>query len=304
MAFPTYRFDDDSTVSGCDPGTELNDAEEIQCAWLRASALVRGFVDTGNINHELEPALLRFSRAAQGVMSSTASNYDIFRLCVGLFVGTAAVFLSAWSSYGLLSKWRFPETYFIFSILGYGAMMFASSYVEEEQQFWYWVFTGWAFYVHSKSSGRLRQTVVNMGAIGLAICHRVLRRWNQTGQKFAGEPDIARNFLPFHRNILWGLVVLTYADTCGRISFSLPHRLIWRLLPLPVTLAAFTFKLAFVASESPELLNSPSALKYTKGLVDALPLMFQARLVFSAITLLAVFAISANHARAGWLRGK
>ena len=32
---------------------------------------------------------------------------------------------------------------FIAITLAYGGMMFASSYVEEEQHFWYWASTGW-----------------------------------------------------------------------------------------------------------------------------------------------------------------
>ena len=35
--------------------------------------------------------------------------------------------------------------------IAYGAMMFASSYVEEEQQFWYWVTSSWLGWLLLKS---------------------------------------------------------------------------------------------------------------------------------------------------------
>lgn len=34
--------------------------------------------------------------------------------------------------------------------LSLGSMMFASSYVEEEQQFWYWMISGWLGYLWCK----------------------------------------------------------------------------------------------------------------------------------------------------------
>lgn len=305
VAFPGHGFDDDSETADCDLGSSLDNIEEVRCDWLRASGLVHDFLNTGQVTSDIEPALLRFSRGAQGVMSRTASNYDVSRLYVGLCVGAIAVFLSTWSTYELLWKWPSPGAYFMLSILGYGTMMFASSYVEEEQQFWYWVFTGWIFYIHARSSGRPgEQNVVHMAAVGLAVFHRMLRRWNQTGQKLAGEPDIASSFLRFHPNILWALVALTYLGICVRISVCLPTGLIWRLFAFLVSVSAFTFKLAFVASESPELLNSPSMLKYTKGLVDTIPLILQARLVFGAIFLLAILSLYLTRYKRGYLRGK
>ena len=310
MTFPSYRFDEPTLAASSCNAVSSDEIEEVRCEWLRASEVLRGFLDTGEVNSEIEPALLGFSKAAQKVMSSTASNYDVSRLYIGLLVGGIAVCLSAWPTYRLLLKWQFPGAYFMSSILGYGAMMFASSYVEEEQQFWYWVFTGWTFYLHARSCGRHYSNtlfkpglnVSNMGAIGLAVFHRVLRRWNQTGQKYAGEPDIARNFLPFHISTLWLLVVLTYLVSCGQISFCLPRGLIWRLIAIVVTLVTFLFKLAFVASESPELLNNPSVLKLMKSLVDIMPLIFQARLTFVAISLLTVLSVSAKRDKGAWLR--
>jgi len=37
--------------------------------------------------------------------------------------------------------------WFIVIIAGYGVMMFASSYVEEEHHFWYWTCSSWLVYL-------------------------------------------------------------------------------------------------------------------------------------------------------------
>ena len=87
-------------------------------------------------------------------MSSTASNYDVPRLVIG----TALTLLSflAISFYIFQEAKLFNIDTFVFFIIvtGYGAMMFASSYVEEEQQFWYWISAGWVAYLRCRRSAQ------------------------------------------------------------------------------------------------------------------------------------------------------
>lgn len=76
-------------------------------------------------------------------MSSTASNYNLPRLGVG--IGLAA--LATVSGIATVSAASFETqatglwTSLVF--IAYGLMMFASSYVEEEQHFWYWASSSW-----------------------------------------------------------------------------------------------------------------------------------------------------------------
>lgn len=187
--------------------------------------------------------------------------------------------------------------------------MFASSYVEEEQQFWYWVFTGWTFYMHVKSAKQQRKRVHGPGyrslvpwfssvyTIGLAITYRILRRWNQTGQKFAAEPDIARTFFPSNQNIFWVLVIFTYADMARSLVGS-PGSLIWRLVGFLTTIAAFVFKAAFVASDSPELLDA-SFLEPIGKKLSCVSLVLQARTVFCGVAIMMLLtALAKNNSRA------
>ena len=82
-------------------------------------------------------------------MSSAASNYNVSRLYIGIIVASAAILailplLRPKLGLNANSFWIGLIT------LLYGVMMFASSYVEEEQQFWYWITSGWFFWLFMK----------------------------------------------------------------------------------------------------------------------------------------------------------
>ena len=85
---------------------------------------------------------------AQESLSRLASNYNVLRLQTGILTGFFAVaigvpLVSYSGTYVQESRSTLP---FLTCTLFYAAMMFASSYVEEEQQFWYWVHSGWLMY--------------------------------------------------------------------------------------------------------------------------------------------------------------
>lgn len=310
-AFPSYTFEPSAIRSTCEFGLST-DMEEAQCAWSQLHELLQE-PHTDDAPASIQAALLRFLRISQNVMSSTSGNYDVQRLYLGISVAGVAALLSFPATYRLLARSHHPGLFLLFSILGYGAMMFASSYVEEEQQFWYWIFTGWIFYLHIKSNGHRGKRVTSdhklrgrqllpifsaAGTIGLGITYRILRRWNQTGQKFAAEPDIARTFFSSHQDTLWFLVILTYANTCKNLLVSSPSSLVWRLVSLFATLAAFIFKLTFVASDSPEFL-SESFLGPLAKTVGHVSLVLQARIVFCGAVLMVLYAMVT---RSGTLR--
>ncbi|PWY64294.1 alkaline phosphatase-like protein [Aspergillus heteromorphus CBS 117.55] len=298
-AFPGHNFDPDLNSIHCEVEPLLN-IEEAQCSWLRVLRLLHdsGGIDNDDLYAELESALLQFSRISQKLMSSAASNYNIGNLVLGLGLIVLVTALSFPTAYNLLSTSGHVEAFFMLSILIYGGMMFASSYVEEEQQFWNWIFTAWVFYLHIKSATRSHCSIsrqhrmskrrrsyvpllARYGGVALLVSHRVLRRWNQTGQKFAAEPDIARTFLPSHRLVLWFLVVLTYTGTCMRLTDRYLSRM-WRLCCLVVTTSALLLKVAFVAADSPELFYE-SLLTPLRGILNGRMLIIFTRLVMGGI---------------------
>lgn len=131
--------------------------------------------------------------------------------------------------------------------------------------------------------------------VALVLVLRIVRRWNQTGQKHAGASDIARTFLPAQPWMLWVLVVVTYLDLARRLSRrGLPRasRTISAVCSISLSLAAFGFKVAFTHADAPELLLGIPPRLLT--LLEATSLVTQARTVFLGITLSLLFTILAG----------
>jgi ethanolaminephosphotransferase len=82
-------------------------------------------------------------RKAQDLMSGMASNYNMPRLILGQGLAAASVIAAVLSASLIVRGSRSTVIYFAFVTIAYGIMMFASSYVEEEQHFWYWTATAW-----------------------------------------------------------------------------------------------------------------------------------------------------------------
>ena len=199
--------------------------------------------------------------------------------------------------------------------------MFASSYVEEEQHFWYWTSSAWLgwlfirkyvlmmpndfpilrFFSQRKSSSRsLLSAALSMLPL---VCLRVASSWNQTGQKHAGAPDIARHILPYHSQILWALVFCTYAAIVYLMSKqTLPGtpRAIVTTGSISLAAASFAFKVAFTLADAPELLSGfekaiPQVIKETS-------LITQARVVYIlAFAFASVIFLSAYTSTLPWL---
>ncbi|KLJ08907.1 hypothetical protein EMPG_15670 [Blastomyces silverae] len=301
--FPAYEFRYSFKSDLCIP-TPSTELAALECNWQKAWQLASAARDHNDHSKEVENALLAFCRSAQDVMSSAASNYKMERLYIGIFLATLAVVLSSIASLGVMTGAR---TFGLFISIGYGIMMFGSSYVEEEQQFWYWILSGWTFYLYARpyvqsrgkgsdgDGGKASSKSVRIwGCLIFAVSSRIMRRWNQTGQKFAAEPDIARTFFPNHANMLWILILLTYTDICQRMvrrttsagaaSFS---RLFFPILAS----FAFLFKLTFTSADSPELLQEALIFNQLIESVAGVSVIAQARIVFTGIAIALAYVI-------------
>lgn len=80
-------------------------------------------------------------------MSSTASNYDVSRLVSGIVLVALSVIVAFIVNLAEPTFMQRDSLFFLFLTVLYGVMMFASSYVEEEQHFWYWITGGWIAYL-------------------------------------------------------------------------------------------------------------------------------------------------------------
>ena len=76
-----------------------------------------------------------------------ASNYDMPKLILGQVIAVAALIFAISVICATSEDGVEPFIPLIVITLGYGAMMFASSYVEEEHHFWYWSSTTWLTFV-------------------------------------------------------------------------------------------------------------------------------------------------------------
>ena len=156
--FPGQAFDvQTSSQRGQRPdgdGQRLEDLWNAAESALAASsdsqreAALEAFVEV-NIHLNIEDANAhrsQFSKNAQAIVSSTASNYDVLKLQIGTFIIAAAALAIVLNPWPTLFEYLLSSPMVVFAaalVSMYGAMMFASSYVEEEHHFWYWASSGW-----------------------------------------------------------------------------------------------------------------------------------------------------------------
>ena len=79
-------------------------------------------------------------------MSTMASNYDVPKLVAGIVMAFTAIAVAAYANQVASTETFTSFMPFTIVAIAYGIMMFASSYVEEEQHFWYWTTTAWLGY--------------------------------------------------------------------------------------------------------------------------------------------------------------
>ncbi|KAF2666431.1 alkaline phosphatase-like protein [Microthyrium microscopicum] len=304
--FPAIDFSGSSTPDLCDDPS--SDSQALACQWSTIQHRLDTYASSDMPISIVLSGLYRFCKDAQDLMSSTASNYDLSRLALGSALAAIATILSSIAIFYSLLLTNVDMFIFTLITILFGVMMFASSYVEEEQHYWYWISGGWIAFLRFRSS----QKKINMGQIyslksqasiiTLLILHRIIQRWNQTGQKFAGYPDIVTSILFQYPAALWTLVTITYLVAAHQISYSLGKHLhygyfISTISAILLTICSLTFKLSFTASDAPELFPFLSNTSITT--LQSLPLLALARTIFTFLgahaTILIAQAIRAPH---------
>lgn len=274
----TSKFRDEKV--GC---VDSDEEEEMACLWAKAS-LLHGQQGEND-------ALSEFLYTAQDALSSTASSYDVSRMFTGIAIAGASLLLTLLAFPAFWPPSLAGITLTIVTLL-YGVMMFATSYVEEEQHFWYWTTPAWLALLGISSmqqEGKSSMPRIPRAAYVLPVmaCHRLMVRWNQTGQKHAGESDIVHGFFPSHHVLMWVLVLSSYvliglqlAKTsfksvmAGEAAFS---------TALVMILPAIVFKLNFTQADAPELVLGLG--EKVRNATAGLDLVTQARVVFVMLTL-------------------
>ena len=302
-----------STLSKYDTGrtivaercTGLPEGEsQLACLWAQAESAF-----ASSASHEdavkTEAAIIAFLSSAQGTLSGTASSYNIPRMMLGMALAATIIILSLVSMPTLWPPSAASGFFTITSVL-YGVLMFASSYVEEEQHLWYWLTPAWFLVLYVTSTVRLsdRKTRSQLFAAAalLLMIHRLAIRWNQTGQKHAGEPDIVHTVFPEAHLVMWTLILAAYSYN----GFMLIRKAFGGIMALELSvlaavvlvMPAVVFKLNFTQADAPELVQG-LAVQLRKW-SEPFDLVQQARFSFTLLTLatVAVVLLSVASARA------
>ncbi|KAI1766036.1 alkaline phosphatase-like protein [Hypoxylon sp. FL1150] len=266
-------------------------AEELSCEWQQLSGIVEKVPPaTEDLDDAWIADVSNWLSKAQTLMSGMASNYDMNMLVYGeiaAILASIAAICAVASSASINTANLLP---FVLITVLYGIMMFASSYVEEEQHFWYWTTSAWLFSLLNRSTPRVTRKYLVMGLVALGAM-RITRGWNQTGQKFAGEPDIVTHFIASNPSLLWCLVFATYAmvsvelfNSLGNIPTAISGSVVVGLVT-----SALSFKLAFANEDAPELVVGFA--RALSNMFDGPSLMNRARAVFLGLGLTSLYPL-------------
>ncbi|KAK0100980.1 major facilitator super transporter protein, partial [Cadophora gregata f. sp. sojae] len=294
-AFPL--FEAASSVTDCKEPSSNIDA--LACQWKFVTERLPKTDDEGQTVDEWLRVTTKWLKKAQDIMSSTASNYDVRKLATGQAVSILALLLGSNAAYSsLVNSFKESLPILLISLL-YGIMMFASSYVEEEQHFWYWATSAWFVLLWVKCTRKQSRNsiLLAVSSILILIVSRFARRWNQTGQKWAGEPDIARTFFSENRLTLWTCVGLTYLWNLQSLAAGAFYRfpqMVAAGISTALVTAAITFKLAFTHEDSPELMAGIAKYMADSEAGAGASLIGRARLAFGAIALTLVYTIGSG----------
>lgn len=141
MTFPA-AFSQYTTLKACHTKPDL-DTAQLACEWKEADNAFQTF-KSGDVNAAQAIASLQsFLRLGQDMLSGTASNYDLNKMYIGIGIVILAVVFASISVLTAGVQLSMSSIALGVIMLSYGATMFASSYVEEEHQFWYWASGGW-----------------------------------------------------------------------------------------------------------------------------------------------------------------
>ena len=152
---PLDAFDRGQFGTACSKA-DLSDIEDLRCEHTRLALSLEDY-HAWNIGTDavLENAS-HVLRKAQDIMKGAATNYELAKMYSGVALATLATIFAALSCYPALTRPSLANFTLLLTFLLHGILMFASSYVEEEQQFWYWMTSAWLFIQH-----HLRQYVAS-----------------------------------------------------------------------------------------------------------------------------------------------
>ncbi|RKF63371.1 GPI ethanolamine phosphate transferase 2 [Erysiphe neolycopersici] len=282
--FPS--FNTEKATQNCE--ASYDSIEKLACQW---KLLIESVPENGNDEESLQiwqKSISMWLKQAQEIMSNVATNYDLSRLGYGMAVAIISLGLSIYAASKIIAQEIM--SCFTFSIISflYGIMMFGSSYVEEEHSFWYWATSAWLGLLLIKSSGKLGFHLLCFGLVLL----RIAMRWNQTGNKFIGEPDIAKSYLLKHSTMLWLLVTISYLWNLSSLQHQIRHLKSpkFDIIIITMSTAALILKISLTDEDSPEIIGD--WLRFIANLNFGIPIVIRVRLLFLILSVILFFAFT------------
>lgn len=185
-----------------------------------------------------ERDLLEALDVMQIILKASSNDYSMPDMFLGLgILGSTA--LVALTSYLFAFRSRF-ELLLLLVPVGYAATAFASSFVEEEQVFWYFLTAALLSvvqYAHARQSASLHLNTA-LTTMAPLLLFRLLRRFNQTGQKHAGMDDLSA-WLKYEPVLFDRLLIATFLATGLLLSRHARLNLAW--LPFYLAFGSIAF---------------------------------------------------------------
>ncbi|ODQ64768.1 alkaline phosphatase-like protein [Nadsonia fulvescens var. elongata DSM 6958] len=226
----------------CEANEDYADLDHLKCLWW---SLEDSFDD--------ENTVYEFLELASSVLSKVASNYVESDMIFGIVLLCIATIIASTYIFSFLKDVKYLRNFFFGFVILYAVSMFGSSLVEEEHHFWYWAATGWISMLYIIGSRVRFRDGINW--FFCLVLVRIIREWNQTGQKCSGDPDITKYLsLTSSSTLLWLLIIMTYCslfDKIWRNSFSRLPGIFSFGLSFITVISSFFFK-AVMAYESGE----------------------------------------------------
>ncbi|CAN6674864.1 GPI ethanolamine phosphate transferase 2 [Trichomonascus vanleenenianus] len=258
-----------------------NELESLRCLWWKCQE---------DPDEELD---FEFLSRAQGLLSQVSSNYNETDMRNAILMLAAASLISLFQFLSLKSTTKLVKFVHLLITMLYFTSMFGSSNVEEEHHFWYWGATGWVAWCYIRDSRRKFNTGINW--VVCLVLVRIIRGWNQTGQKYAGGPDIAK-YLELDQNstVLWFFITLYYAQLTERLwrsCFSDVNSMAGFVFSFTTTVSSLMFKM-HMAYEAGDAVPSIVAKLVESGEDNPDMLISLARLSFFTIGVGALYQLS------------
>lgn len=144
---PLHAFHRGQFGTACSKA-DLSDIEDLRCEHTRLSFSLEDYhawnIGTDAVLDNASHVL----RKAQDIMKGAATKYELDKMYAGVALAAFATISAAMPCYPALVNLSLANFTLLLTFLLQGILMFASSYVEEEQQFWYWMTSAWLFIQH------------------------------------------------------------------------------------------------------------------------------------------------------------